>query len=41
MIQPVVENTGDIRMRQANNISENLYLIPGDFDLSMYEDRLE
>jgi chromosome partitioning protein len=40
VIQPVVENTGDIRMRQANNISENLYLIPGDIDLSMYEDRL-
>lgn len=40
VIQPVVENTGDIRMRQANNISEKLYLIPGDIDLSMYEDRL-
>lgn len=40
VIQPVVENTGDIRMRQSYFVRDNLYLIPGDIDLNMYEDRL-
>ena len=38
VIQPVVENTGDIRMRQSYFVRDNLYLIPGDIDLYMYED---
>lgn len=40
VIQPVAENTGDIRLRQASCVRENLFLIPGDIDLSIYEDRL-
>lgn len=40
VIQPVVENTGDIKMRQSYCIRQNLYLVPGDIDLSIYEDRL-
>lgn len=40
MIQPVSENTGDIRMRQPSCMRDNLYLVPGDIDLNIYEDRL-
>ena len=40
VIQPVSENMGDIRRRQPSKIRENLYLVPGDIDLNMYEDRL-
>ena len=40
VIQPVFEGIGDIRKRQALCIGENLYLVPGDVDLNIYEDRL-
>lgn len=40
VIQPVAENIGDIRLRQALRIRDNLYLVPGDIDLNIYEDRL-
>lgn len=40
VIQPVSEGVGDIRMRQALCIGDNLYLVPGDIDLNIYEDRL-
>lgn len=40
VIQPVLEGIGDIRKRQALCIGENLYLVPGDVDLNIYEDRL-
>lgn len=40
VIQPVAEGTGDIRMRQPTKINDCLYLVPGDIDLSIYEDRL-
>ena len=40
VIQPVSENTGDIRMRQPSFIRDYLYLVPGDIDLNNYEDRL-
>lgn len=39
-IQPVAEGTGDIRFRQPTKINNTLYLVPGDIDLSIYEDRL-
>ena len=39
-VQPVGEGIGDIRKRKPYQISENLYLIPGDIDLNIYEDRL-
>lgn len=40
VIQRVAENMGDIRARQPSCIRDNLYLVPGDIDLSIYEDRL-
>ncbi len=40
VIQQVAENIGDIRKRQPFCIRDNLYLVPGDIDLNIYEDRL-
>lgn len=40
VIQRVAENMGDIRTRQPSCIRDNLYLVPGDIDLNIYEDRL-
>ena len=40
VIQPVAENIGDIRLRQALRIRDDLYLVPGDIDLNIYEDSL-
>lgn len=40
VIQPVVENIGDIKYKNPYVLGENLYLVPGDIDLNMYEDRL-
>lgn len=40
VIQPVAEGTGDIRKRQPTRLNDNLFLVPGDTDLSIYEDRL-
>lgn len=40
VIQPVSEGVGDIRKRKPVEIGTNLFLIPGDIDLNIYEDRL-
>ena len=40
VIQPVSEGIGDIRKRKPSKIRDNLYLVPGDIDLNVYEDRL-
>lgn len=40
VIQPVSSGTGDIRQRSPYRIRETLFLIPGDIDLNIYEDRL-
>ena len=40
VIQPVAENIGDIRRKKPLGIRDNLYLVPGDIDLNIYEDRL-
>lgn len=40
VIQPVSEGVGDIRKRKPVEIGKNLFLVPGDIDLNIYEDRL-
>jgi cellulose biosynthesis protein BcsQ len=40
LIEPVARTIGDIRNRKAAEISENLFLLPGDLHLSTFEDRL-
>ena len=40
VIQPVSEGVGDIRKRKPFEIGDNLFLVPGDIDLNIYEDRL-
>lgn len=40
VIQPVVENIGDIKYKEPYKINDNLFLVPGDIDLNGYEDRL-
>lgn len=40
VIQPVVENIGDIKYKEPYKMNENLFLVPGDIDLNGYEDRL-
>lgn len=40
VIQPVSEGVGDIRKRKPHEMRENLFLVPGDIDLNIYEDRL-
>jgi chromosome partitioning protein len=39
-IRPVIGGTGDFKPAHLETITENLYLIPGDLDLSGFEDRL-
>ncbi|AQG79603.1 ParA family protein [Spirosoma montaniterrae] len=39
-IRPVVRGIGDINPAQLETIAENLHLLPGDLDLSGFEDRL-
>lgn len=40
VIEPIAIGTGDFRKRQATTVSENLFIVPGDIDLSKFEDRL-
>lgn len=40
VIEPIATGVGDYRKRQPICISDNLYLVPGDIDLSIFEDRL-
>lgn len=40
VIQPVVENIGDIKYKEPYKLNDNLFLVPGDIDLNGYEDRL-
>lgn len=40
VIEPIAIGTGDYRKRKPNKLNENLFLIPGDIDLSIFEDRL-
>ncbi len=39
-ISPILEGTGDIALPHTEKISDNLYLIPGDLGLSLFEDKL-
>ena len=40
VVQPVAEGIGDIRKRKPTQLNEFLYLVPGDIDISNFEDRL-
>ncbi len=40
VIEPIAIGTGDFRKRKPFRVSENLYIVPGDIDLSLFEDRL-
>lgn len=40
IIEPVEKGMGDIRKRRPEKIKENLWLVPGDLNLSNFEDRL-
>lgn len=40
VIEPIATGTGDYRKRQPTHIGDNLYIVPGDIDLSVFEDRL-
>lgn len=40
VIEPIVTGTGDFRKRKPVQINENLYIVPGDTSLSIFEDRL-
>ncbi len=40
VIEPIAVGVGDFRKRQPTNVSSNLYIVPGDIDLSIFEDRL-
>lgn len=40
VIEPVYEGLGDFAQIQPTNLSNNLYIVPGDLNLSLYEDRL-
>lgn len=39
-IDPLIQRLGDIKPLKARQISERLYLVPGDLGLSLFEDRL-
>lgn len=39
-IEPVDRTIGDIRNRAPTSVSKNLFLVPGDLTLSVFEDRL-
>lgn len=40
VIEPIATGTGDFRKRKPYSVGDNLYIIPGDIDLSIFEDRL-
>lgn len=40
VIEPVEQGIGDFRQRAPEPIKENLWIVPGDLNLSNYEDRL-
>lgn len=40
VIEPIATGTGDLRKRKPLKINDFLYLVPGDIDLSIFEDRL-
>lgn len=40
VIEPVYEGVGDFAQTQPTELTNNLYLVPGDLNLSLYEDRL-
>lgn len=40
VIEPIATGTGDYRRRRPTKLLDNLYLVPGDIDLSVFEDRL-
>lgn len=40
VIEPIATGTGDYRKRQVTSLGNNLYIVPGDIDLSVFEDRL-
>ncbi len=40
VIEPVYEGIGDFTKSQPTQLNDNLYLVPGDLNLSLYEDRL-
>ncbi len=40
VIEPIAEGTGDYRKRKPKKIRNYLYLVPGDINLSKFEDRL-
>lgn len=40
VVQPVAEGIGDIRKRKPTQLNDFLYLVPGDIDISNFEDRL-
>ena len=40
VIEPIVKGLGDYRKRKPVSLSDYLYLVPGDIDLSEFEDRL-
>lgn len=40
VIEPIAIGTGDFRKREPKRINDNLYIIPGDINLSLFEDRL-
>ncbi len=39
-IDPLIQSLGDIKPPTTKRIDENLYLVPGDLGLSLFEDRL-
>lgn len=40
VIEPIADGIGDYRKRKPTEVREHLYLVPGDIDLSTFEDRL-
>lgn len=40
LIEPISKGIGDFRTREPYMLRSNLYIIPGDVDLSIFEDRL-
>ncbi|MGI6014601.1 MAG: ParA family protein [Oscillospiraceae bacterium] len=40
VIEPIATGIGDFRKRQPTKVYDNLYIVPGDIDLSIFEDRL-
>lgn len=36
VIEPIATGTGDYRKRQVTDLGNNLYIVPGDIDLSVF-----